>query len=68
MTQPEIMFAQKIRLVFDKLILNKKNVKHMVQKTGNKFYEVGAKVFLSNVSDGTKDIEKLELLSNELVG
>ena len=31
----EIKFAQKIRLVFDKLIPNKKNVEHTVQKTAN---------------------------------
>ena len=44
MTPAEIMLAWKIRLVFDKLIPNKKKVENRVQKTGNKFYEVGEKV------------------------
>ena len=51
------MFVQKIRSVFDKLIPNKEKVEHMVQKTGNKFCEVGGKFFLPNVSDGEKVLE-----------
>ena len=45
MTLTEIMFAWKIRSVFDKLIPNKKKVEHTEQKTGYKFYGVGEKVF-----------------------
>ena len=56
MTPAEIMFAWKIRSVFDKLIANKEKVKHTVQKTGNKSHEVGEKV------------RKWEQLSKELVG
>ena len=55
MTPAEIMFVQKIRLVFDKLIPNKKKVKHKVQKkTGNKFYKVGEKVFYQMYQTGKR--------------
>ena len=42
-----IMFALKIRSVFEQLIPNKKTFKHTVQKTikNYKFHEVGEKVF-----------------------
>ena len=43
--QVGIMFVWKIRSDFDKLILKKEKDEHMVQKTGNKFYEVCEKVF-----------------------
>ena len=48
MTSAEIMFARKIKSVFDKLILNKEKVEHTVQKTRNKFYKVGEKDFLTD--------------------
>ena len=54
MTPPEIMFAQKIRLVFNNLILHKKKVEHTVKK--KKKQEVNftkwVKKILPNVSDG----------------
>ena len=49
MTPVQIMFARKIRLVLDNLRPNKEKVEHMLQKTGNRFYEVGENVFLPNV-------------------
>ena len=61
MTPVEIMFVPKIRSVFDKLIPNKEKVEHTVQKIGNKFYEVGEKVFFTKCIRQRKDIRKLEL-------
>ena len=54
MTPAKIMSVRKIRSVFDKQILNKEKDEYTVQKTGNKFYEVGENVFLPNLSDGEK--------------
>ena len=58
MTLAEIIFARKIRSVFDKLIPNKKKSRIYgpppKKKTGNKFYEVSERVFLPNASGGGK--------------
>ena len=68
MTLAEIMFARKIRSVFDKLIPKKENVEHTVQKTGNQFYEAGEKVFDRLYQTGKIYLGKLELSSKESVG
>ena len=64
MSPAEIVFARKIRSVFDKLIPNKKKVEHTVQKTGNKFYEECEKFFTKCIRQ-EKGIRKLELHSKE---
>ena len=68
MTPAEILFSRKIRSVFDKLIPNKEKVEYTVQKTGNKFYEMGEKVFFTECIRRGKDIGKLGLSPKESVG
>ena len=54
MTPAKIMFAQKIRSVFDKQIPNKEKVKYTVQQSKNEFYEVGKKVFYQMYQTGKR--------------